>query len=176
MGNRIVICPICGKEFEAKTANAKYCSIACRQKGKYRQRKEWELQSGYLEKQRQAMQEYRNKIAAEKKADQEAKAKQEAKQKKQRENKQHKKEQKRLLTAAEKGDPLSRLLLAAQESGNKSPEYWEAYKEYDISCAEKIGNKSTTTVNGISVYNPDFGLSVSISIEELGCVEIAKGE
>ena len=128
-----------------------------------------------VEKQRQAMQEYRSRIAAEKKAEKEAAQKEEAKRRKQQEANRRKREKARILQAAEQGDALARMILAARESGNRSPEYWEAYKDYDIEYAAKFGKKSTTTVNGISVHNPEFGLAVSISIEETGSIYVEIG-
>jgi len=37
-----VICPICGKEWETKAKNAKYCSLTCRAEGERIRRKIWE--------------------------------------------------------------------------------------------------------------------------------------
>lgn len=175
MENRRIKCLICGKEFEPKAANAKYCSMACRQKGKYQRRKEWEKSSGYLEKQRQKMQEYRDKEAADKKAEQEAENKRKAANIKRQTTRRRNDERAKLLQAAEMGDAHARMTLAAEESGNTSAEYWEAFKAYDLEYAAEWGKESTTTVNGISVHNPDFGLAVSISIEELGRIETHAG-
>lgn len=36
MKTRIVTCDVCGKEFETKGHNAKYCSKECKHKGSYR--------------------------------------------------------------------------------------------------------------------------------------------
>ena len=175
MGKRLVICPICGKEFEAKAANAKYCSTACRQKGKYQRRREWEKESGYLDKQREKMRLYRERVTAEEKAEQEAAEKRKEINRKRQETRRKNLERDKLLQAAEQGDAFARMALAMEESGNTSPEYWEAFKDYDLQYAASWNKESTTTVNGISIHAPQFGLAISMSIEELGHIETHTG-
>ena len=173
--DRKAICVICGKQFEARAANSKYCSIGCRRKGKYQRRKDWEDRSGYREKQRKKMQEYREKAAAEALEEREATARQEAADRKQKETQRRNQEREELIQKAEQGDAFSRMMLAAEKAGKTSLEYWDAYKDYEMQSAARLGKISTTSVNGISVHDPDFGLAVSISVVELGHIAIKAG-
>ena len=173
MKERRITCPICGKEFVPKAANAKYCCIDCKVKGQRQRRKEWEKESGYLDKQRQKMRDYRDKIAAEERAAAAAAEERAAINKKRQETRRRNDRLATLLQAAEMGNHNARKALAIIESGNTSPEYWEAYKDAYLQWVEEHGTPGALTVNGISVYSQNFGLSVSISIEELGIVEIA---
>ena len=175
MAKRLIKCAICGAEFETRAANAKYCSTSCKLKGKYQRRREWEKSSGYLEKQRQKMQEYRDKAAADQKAEREAAAKKQAANVKRQITRLKNDKRSKLLQAAEQGDAFARMEIAAEESGNTKPEYWEAFKDYGLQWAADMDKESITTVNGISIHSPDFGLAVSISIEELGRIETKAG-
>lgn len=175
MIERRINCPICGREFIPKSANAKYCGIACRNKGKYQHRKEWEERSGYLEKQRQKMQDYRNQVTAAERAEREAALKREEAKAKRAETRRRNKERNKLLQDAEQGNAIARMRLAILKSGNASAEYWEAYKDYVLQYAAEFGHESTAEVNGISVHSPEFGLAVSMSIEELGSVIVHNG-
>lgn len=39
---KLVICPICGAEFETARPNKKYCSFTCKEAGRKLQRMKWE--------------------------------------------------------------------------------------------------------------------------------------
>ena len=67
----------------------------------------------------------------------------------------------------EAGDPRALLLREKRASGNSSRKYWELFAAAEIADAEKAGKVSKTTVNGISVYNDNFGAEVMESIQEL---------
>lgn len=159
---RRTVCPICGKEFEKQKPNAKYCSDPCRQKGRYEHRKAWEERTGYKEKQRVKMQLARNRRALDKKARQgttesaavstappvAAKSSQEPQETASRQRR------KRMPTTG----------------GNMTPEYWEAYRARQL----EANGEALIFVNGISLDDPYFGLSVCTSIEELGQVYIER--
>lgn len=172
MNKRVISCIICGKEFTAEAANAKYCSMECRQKGRYQRRKDWEKETGFLEKQRKKMQNYRDKITEQERIAQEEEAKKAARNRKRQQTRRLNKLKALLIRDAEEGNPAAKMILLSQEKGNTSPEYWDAFKACELRYADSIHKKSATTVNGISIDNEEFGLAVSISIEELGRIEI----
>jgi hypothetical protein len=168
-------CAVCGKMFTAPSARNKYCSAICREKGRALRRKEWVEKTGFNEKQRENMKLYRKQLAEEKEALRVEKRKQReaGKEEAAPRPKLDKKTAYLLaqLNALEKGGSVSDLFAIAAEYGNTSPEYWEAYKKMVLGWAEAFGKRSEAEVNGISVYREDFGLAVSMSIEELGTAE-----
>ena len=161
------ICVICGATFTPKAANAKYCSEHCRQRGKYQKRREWEQKSGYIDRQREKMRQYRDDLTEEERQQAEKAAARKARSEKARETRRKNKELQELTARAEQGDALARLDLAAR-NGNTSFGYWEAFKDYHLQEAEKRGRQSGIMVNGIDINDPDFALSVTITIGELG--------
>ena len=171
MNHTKLTCQICGAEFESSAANAKYCSTACRLAGRRRSRKDWEEKSGYKEKQRKKMQEYREQAAKDAAAAEAAAEKRAATNKKRQATRRRNDETAKLLQAIERGDPLARCTLALKEYGIRSAEYWEAYKAYILNFTDAWNAESAASVNGIPINNPLFGLSVSMSIEELGYIE-----
>lgn len=178
MSERLVKCIICGKEFTTNRTNVKYCSDECRNKGRESKRKEWEKKTGYTLKQCEKMREKREHIKHEK-ALQEKKI-EKAKEKQKEIN--EKRNRTRLLNdkicllseSYNQGNPLDGMILAKMLYGNKNPEYWEAFKRYEMQQADIMGVECTTNVNGISVTDKNFPLSVCISIEELGSIFIKK--
>lgn len=175
MAKRRIICQICGKKFETDAPNTKYCSPECRDKGAHLRRKEWERTSGYLDRQREKMQLYRENMTIEEKASREVAEKREAENRKRREARNRKKRQAELEKAAEQGEPMARLEKAVRVGGNRTVEYWRAWRDLEIEYAAGLGAKSTSTVNLISVYDPDFALKVIITQEELGSTHVYTG-
>lgn len=55
---KIVICPICGRKFETKKPNKKYCSFSCKEAGRRLQRMKWNSQHPNYD--REYMQKYRS--------------------------------------------------------------------------------------------------------------------
>ena len=162
-------CAVCGKEFDAKSPNTKYCSAICKERGNYLRRKEWEERTGFYEKQRENMKLYRERLAEEKAALQ-AEAKKKAKQL----PKLDKKTQR--LKAQLDATAIGLEFTDAMECyGNTCPEYWEAFKNMTLAYAEAWDRECTTEVNGISVYREDFALAASMSVEELGRAEVRSG-
>lgn len=54
---KVVICPICGAEFETSRPNKKYCSFTCKEAGRQLRRMKWEAENlGYS---KNYMREYR---------------------------------------------------------------------------------------------------------------------
>ena len=47
-----------------------------------------------------------------------------------------------------------------REPGNTSPEYWEAFRGYELAQAKANGQECRTVVNGIAVADPDFVIKV----------------
>lgn len=157
-------CIVCGRAFIPLSANGKYCSVTCADKGQSIRRREWETRSGYREKRRIQAQERRNAIKAAAEADRAESAKK-AEQKRNRQNNRRRKAARNtLLQAAQQGDALARLMLATATGGNKTPEYWNAFAAYDLQRAADFGKESRTEVNGIPVQAEDFGRLVCESI------------
>lgn len=153
-----IICAICGREFQIKGGNVKYCSTDCKKVGQRQRRKEWETRTGYREKQRAATADYRAeqaRIAEQevKEADQKRKAAEtKARRKKER------KEAAELKAKAAKGDKMSLLRLALKE-GN-ALEYWRLYKEIVLEENERLDMVGRNTVGGIDVYDDAFEYKV----------------
>lgn len=148
-------CTVCGRAFIPLSANGKYCSGTCADRGQAIRRREWENRTGYREKRRIQAQERRDAIKAAAEADREAAAQQKAEEQARRRSEPQEQE-----TAGS----LGRLRQAGRAGGNITPEYWEAFKEYDLEFAAESGQISRTEVNGIPVQAADFGRLVCDSI------------
>lgn len=129
---------------------SKYCSDACRKVGKRQIRKQWEARTGYTQKEREKNAQRRSTAAAKRREDA---AEQETAQAQARKRAADRAKSAMAQRAAS-GDPVARML-QAKVSGDWR-EYWTAFKEYEIQYAEKNGKKSTRSVNGISIHEPDF--------------------
>ena len=159
-----LICAICGKEFETQGGNVKYCSTECKREGQRQRRKEWEVRTGYKEKQRQAAAEYRAEQA--KQAEQEEKeavrkkkaAETKAKRKKERQ------EAAELAQRSKNGDKAA-LLKLALKNGN-TLEYWRLRKEMILDEDERTGRISNNIIGGISVYAGEFEYQIMAVLEE----------
>ncbi len=157
-------CLVCGQTFTPTTGNGRYCSPTCATIGNAQKRREWEQTSGYLERKRLQAKQRRDAIKAAAEADRAESAKK-AEQKRNRQNNRRRKAARNtLLQAAQQGDALALLHIAATGGGNCTPEYWEAYKQYDLKQAANAGKISQTEVNGISVQSADFGRLVCETI------------
>lgn len=156
------VCPICGQIFEAAYTSVKYCSDQCRQIGAKQARRSWEQRSGYSEKQRQLMAERRRERSeAIQEANRSARISREEADRINKERAENARKQ--LIESATAGDLVS-IMILAQRSGNW-PEYWRAYKAYEIQLAEERGEDCTAKVNSIPVTDPDFEALVIYSIE-----------
>lgn len=148
-------CLVCGQPFTPITGNNLYCGPTCAKTGNARKRKEWEARSGYREKKRIEAQQRREAIKAAEQAEREAAL------------------QRRLEQLSSdrseptKTDPFSQMLESGK-NGNRSPEYWEAYKAYSLAWAKQFGKIDMSTVNGIPIISENFGQLVSDSIAESG--------
>ena len=129
---------------------SKYCSDACRKVGLRQIRKQWEARTGYTEKEREKNAQRRAAAAAKRREDAAERETVQAQARK-RSADQAKADKAR---RAASGDPVARML-QSKVSGDWR-EYWTAFKEYEIQYAEKNGKKSTRSVNGISIHDPDF--------------------
>ena len=148
-------CPVCGKEFEAK-GNIKFCSDACKIKGKAAARKAWEQKTGYKDSERFKRREQRQqKRTAENEKIRKESAERIARQEKEAKAAEEE-EKKELLSLAAAGDPIARMEIALETGGKLSADYWSAFKEYEIAQAESSGLKKITVVNGIAVTDPEF--------------------
>lgn len=177
MGLSTFKCVICGNMFESAAHNAKYCSVDCQVKGRDQRRKKWEISTNYHEKQRQKMQAYRDKQAAETKAAEEKAKRNRSINKKRQDTRRKNMLIEKLTLQAEQGDEIERSLakkqLALYLHGNTSVEYWEAWKEYQEQYNKQNNlDNVLVTVNSIALSDPNFAISVSISIEELGSIKI----
>ena len=114
-------------------------------------------------------------MTIEEKASREAAEKREAENRKRRENRNRKKRQAKLEKAVEQGEPMARLENAVRVGGNRTIEYWEAWRDLELEYVAGLGVESTAEVNSISVYDPDFALKVAITQEELGSTHIYTG-
>lgn len=156
------ICPICGAAFEPDAPRQKYCSTACRKAGTAATRAAWINKAGHREKDRQRHREKRAR-ARQARADQAA----ESRERRTLEGVERLKDMQAEFNArCAAGDPRALLLREKRASGNSSPKYWELFAAAEIADAEKAGKVSKTTVNGISVYNDNFGADVAESIQE----------
>ncbi|MBR6165549.1 MAG: hypothetical protein IKQ45_06465 [Clostridia bacterium] len=164
MKNSMISCVICGEKFVPSTPNAKYCSPECAETGQNARRREWEQRTGYLEKKRRQAQERRNAIKAAAQAEKDAAARQAAEERQRLGKERIEVAQNALIQSIERGEPLARMRVYPPNT----LEYWEAYRDYDISYAESIGKRCYTTVNDIYVTDADFPNLMIISIRELG--------
>lgn len=152
------ICVICGKEFETLSGRANYCGSACKRIGQRQRRKEWEVRTGYRDKQRKA--------AAELRAEQAKAAELEAKKidRKRRaaENRirriKERQESKELQERAEKGDKIALMRLALKQ--RNVLEYWRIRKAIVLDEDERLGTTAKNTVGGIDVYDDAFEYKV----------------
>ena len=145
-------CETCKKGFETINPSKKYCSDECR---KVRIREADKLRKRKARKEARSTQnaemEEKSRINREKREQEYAKRSLE--------------QEEELKKRVEAGDPQARMRVAKMNS----IEYWEAYKDYEIEYAESWKNgKSTSTINDISVYEPDFAEKVVQSIHESG--------
>lgn len=145
------ICAICNKEFEKQGGNVKYCSAGCKREGQRQRRKEWEVRTGYKEKQRQAAIHHRAKQV-------EQEAKEAARKKKSAETKAKRKNERNAVAELEKkaadGNKWALARLALKKG--KVLEYWRLRKELVQEEDEKAMLVSNVIVGGLSVYEDDF--------------------
>lgn len=170
MEPRRQICAVCGKTFTPGVGNAKYCSEACRQEGRRQRRKEWEARTDYLEKQRQAAQEYREAKAAASKQAAAASEAREATNRRRRELYRAKADAAALERQAAAGDVLARYGAAIRQGDNTTTEYWTAMQAYLLSFRKQFPATGTLYVNGISIDDPNFPDKVAMTIAELGSI------
>lgn len=149
-----VICAICSKEFETQGGNVKYCSTNCKREGQRQRRKEWEVRTGYKEKQRQAAIYHR----AEQARQVEEEAKEATRKKKSAETKAKRKKKRNAVAELEKkaaeGNKWALARLALKEG--KVLEYWCLRKELVQEEDEKARLVSNVIVGGLSVYEDNF--------------------
>lgn len=151
-------CEICGKQFDGKVPNAKYCSDACRDRGAALRREEWEERTGYRKKKREEMQQRRRE--AEERFRRPSKSREEV----------HAEYMADLYSRAEAGDHYAKREIARMNGDRIG--FWTAYRDEEIAWSASFGKKSRRIVNGISVYDPDFVESVIRSIDEGGqCIQ-----
>lgn len=158
------ICAICGKEFEVKGGNVKYCGMDCKREGQRRRRKEWEVRTGYREKQRQAASDYR----AERYRIAEQEAKEANRKKKAAETKARRKKERQinaiLEARASNGDKVALMRMALKQKNTL--EYWRIYKEFIIEENERLNMVGKNTVGGIDVYDDAFEFKVLELLKE----------
>ncbi len=156
------VCPVCGSIFTPAYISVKYCSEECRRIGTENARKAWEDRSGYREKQRRYMRQIREERSEEIRRAVSIRKTNEAEEAAQRLQRRQQQRQ-RLEKKAAAGDPLS-IMILTKEAGNW-PEYWKAYKAYEIQLAKERGEDCSAKVNGIPITDPDFEVLVIYSIE-----------
>jgi predicted nucleic acid-binding Zn ribbon protein len=152
-------CPICGAYFVPKHGE-KYCSDICRGIGQKQIRRRWEQNTDYLEKQRERM---RARYQAEREEAAEVAAVNKAARQKARDAAAQQARVK-LEEKAAAGDHFARMILAKQAGDQLT--YWREFAAYEIEFAERIGYPSKRTVNGFSVYLPDFAEQVIQNMKE----------
>ena len=152
-------CPVCDAYFVPRHGE-KYCSSMCREIGQKQIRRRWEQNTDYLEKQRERM---RIRYQTERDAAAEADAIKEAARREARENAIHLAGAK-LEEKAAAGDHFARMLLAKRAGDLLT--YWKEFAAYEIAYAEDVGYPSKRTVNGVSVYLPDFAEQVIQSMKD----------
>jgi len=168
MVKRVLKCVICDKSFTTKSRNAKYCSKECREKGLYKQRKKWEKENNYKEKQRKYMRNYRKSKKYKNNHSEKNEFKQKRRKIKEENEKRAKEKETKLLKEIKEGDPLARM----QKERPQSIEYWEAYKDYHIEYNEIWNLERQNLVNGVSIYEPDFADKVLLTIDSLGYISV----
>ncbi|MCR5594813.1 MAG: DUF2256 domain-containing protein [Lachnospiraceae bacterium] len=166
------ICPICNTEFIAGKGNVKYCSPECRRKAEYARHNEWATRTNYAEKKRVEMRQRRLKEAE---AHREHLRQMHDERIRQIQEDNERADQE-LHERAEAGDNEA-LMKLAEKAGDRAG-YYKYFALYEIEREEKdFGRRSTRTVNGISVYDPDFAELVMKSIEETGqCISKINGQ
>lgn len=157
-------CKVCGAVFRPGSSSALYCSEACRKIGTRQARKQWEAKTDYRAKQReyQSRRRQEDAKAKEKKAT-ETEAKREGARRRSQAQARALLEEK-----AAAGDHFARMLLAKRAGDLLT--YWKEFAAYEIEFAENAGYPSKRTVNGISVYLPDFAEQVIREAKERNCL------
>ena len=151
-------CEICGKQFDGKVPNAKYCSDACRDRGAALRREEWEERTGYRDKKREEMQQRRLEAA------------ERSRPKVKSRDAIHAEYMEKLRTDAAAGSHYARATLARMNGDRRG--FWRAYRDEEIAWSATFGKKSRRLVNGISVHDPDFVDAVIASIGKSGqCIQ-----
>ncbi len=163
-------CGVCGKEFISTGPKGKYCSDLCRRKGKRENRKRWEKETGFLDKQRDRMRERRSQIREAEHSEWLQSTMMEREQRICQDSLRDEEYQAELIRKAEAGDPFSRMELI----GESTPEYWRAFADYEIQQAAELGHACRTMVNESLVTDPDFPETLSRSIEEEGIIFITR--
>jgi len=164
----IMICPVCGKEFEGK-GRKRFCSPVCQMKGSRQTRKEWEQKTGYLEKLRESRRIQRAEESEAKRNEAEKARKKHHRAEKQRDRRAETREQKARQKRAEKGDYYA-LMDIAQEDGDMLS-YWKYYKLEELAFCKSMGKDSTRKVNGIPVQDEDFEIKVIETIKRFGEIQ-----
>lgn len=155
------ICENCGKQFEG-IANARYCCDECRRIGADRKRKDWEKRTDYDRKNRQKVNEYRARKAAQAIAEQTE----------QKPVPVPKPSQKSVKRHYPKRSGILGEMINAKNSGDIEA-YLSAFRDYEISLVPS--GESRTQVNGISVNDPCFVEYALAEIYETGRIIISKG-
>lgn len=156
-------CAMCGKTFTPKASNQKYCSTECTYNGRRASRKQWEVKSGYAERKRQEMRNYRAGITEAERIGQVAEQKKAREDLWKRIAEQIKEEEAELKKRAKAGDPLARM----EYYHRNTIEYWEAYRDYEYEFAEQFDQVPVGEVNGIPLYDPDFAQKVVAMLEAM---------
>lgn len=150
----VKICPVCGQIFDAEHPASKYCSARCKKEGSRAARRKWEEKTHY----RAAVKEKRKREQArQKRIDQEAA---------------------RMAQKSRESDTIppeiarlsDKLDVLEEIGGNSTPEYWDAFKEYEQATAAEEGRESTMTVNGVRVNDPDFTRLVLKSLKSINFI------
>lgn len=167
----IKICPICKKEFTAGKGNIKYCSPDCRTIAEYTRHRDWIERTNYKSKMREDMRQRRAKEAQ----DHREHLQQQYEERQKQIQKEKERQLQELQERAAAGD-YSALMKLAEKDGDRIA-YYKYYALCDIEREETdFGRKSTRTINGISVYDPDFAELVVKSIDETGhCINKTNG-
>lgn len=158
-------CLVCNNEFITSKARQKYCSDRCKAIGSKLVRKTWERATDYKSKVREAQRNRRKSILSERECLQSTERKYLISNYEKEHNEHLESHRKQLQERADKGDALAIL----QITTIYSEEYWRAYAKYLIQFAKESNTTPKTTVNGISVTDPDFPRKVIESRASLGC-------
>ena len=161
-------CKTCGKLFITANSNGKYCSVACREEGRRKTRKEWEERTNYLEKKRLQAQAYREELAENRRRANIASANRRNAEYMARAADLEAKARADLEVAAAAGDYDAQMELAISGEVIDWRAYWKAYKAAEIAYAKEWNRDSTRTVNGVSVYEEHFEDKVMDAIQKQG--------
>lgn len=138
-------CAFCGAEFEPGQPCMKYCSPECRKGGERQKRKEWEARTDFNGKRREA-----RKL-----------------EKAQNSPIQPRKQMPREILGPQ---PKRETGKAPARPDCYSRKYWNRFQDDEIHFAESMNRISQRTVNGISVYDPEFSEKVIESIKKTGVI------